>query len=405
MKRDSNPSFNDKENEITKENIHNEYPKVTFNLLDNSQRKDFDIKTKKSLLSSNAKSKNFPSKEISFLNTNKNEIEQPKKMKMKLSKANLSIEGIPIAKSSLNINKNLMKTFITNTKISKTKSHFGSNNNHNNHRRSKLEQTKNNFLKLIKNSNKGNYVREYSNSKYSLLYNNNQVMEIYEGDDLDKVEQKLKSKIIDMGKEAEFKELEIGPLDISINRFNLKKKKKKISSKRTKYLDRKKYETSKKLIKTVIHKKKMMSQLSSSNSNNLNSENIVVNRSNQYMDDSKINLNEKKRISSNMNINSKIKDKGSYFASNFKKSNSNNINSKVNSKLISKANSKLNSKVNSKANSKENQKIKLYDKLASIFKSNSQKFEAPKNETLINRSKTYSNIDSKIGQTLVTNVE
>ena len=45
-----------------------------------------------------------------------------------------------------------------------------------------------------------------------------------------------------MGKEAEFMEFEIGPLDISINRFNLKKKKKKIMSKRTRDLERKKYE-------------------------------------------------------------------------------------------------------------------------------------------------------------------
>ena len=152
-------------------------------------------------------------------------------------------------------------------------------------------------MKLITKTNEGNYERDHSSSKYSLLYNNNKnnAVEVYEGDDLDKLEQKLKSKIIDMGKEAEFMEFEIGPLDISINRFNIKKKKKKIMSKRTRDLERKKYEKNKKFIKTALNQKHMFSQLSSSNSNNLNSENILMERSNQYLEDSKTNLIEKKR--------------------------------------------------------------------------------------------------------------
>ena len=319
MKRNSNPSLEDSNNVINKEKNHNKYPKITFNLLEKSTRKDFDKKIKQSMVSSNSKSKNFPNKVNSFLNNNNNE--QPKKSLKKLSKANLSIDGVPVAKSSLNIKNNLVtKTFITNAKIAKTKSHYESNNNHNPHKRSKFEQTKNNFLKLITKTNEGNYERDHSSSKYSLLYNNNKnnAVEVYEGDDLDKLEQKLKSKIIDMGKEAEFMEFEIGPLDISINRFNIKKKKKKIMSKRTRDLERKKYEKNKKFIKTALNQKHMFSQLSSSNSNNLNSENILMERSNQYLEDSKTNLIEKKKTSSNMNFSSKVKFSSSYKKSKFK---------------------------------------------------------------------------------------
>ena len=422
MKRNSNPSLEDSNNVINKEKNHNKYPKITFNLLEKSTRKDFDKKIKQSMVSSNSKSKNFPNKVNSFLNNNNNE--QPKKSLKKLSKANLSIDGVPVAKSSLNIKNNLVtKTFITNAKIAKTKSHYESNNNHNPHKRSKLEQTKNNFLKLITKTNEGNYERDHSSSKYSLLYNNNKnnAVEVYEGDDLDKLEQKLKSKIIDMGKEAEFMEFEIGPLDISINRFNIKKKKKKIMSKRTRDLERKKYEKNKKFIKTALNQKHMFSQLSSSNSNNLNSENILMERSNQYLEDSKTNLIEKKKTSSNMNFSSKVKfsssykkskfksDKGSNnLASNFRKSNfnSNNLNSKINSKINSKFNSKPNSKQNSKQNSKtNNQNIKISEKLTNIFKINDPQFNIQKDDTLINKSKTYSIIDSKIVQTLITKTE
>ena len=107
MKRNSNPSLEDSNNVINKEKNHNEYPKITFNLLEKSTRKDFDKKIKQSMVSSNSKSKNFPNKVNSFLNNNNNN-EQPKKLLKKLSKANLSIDGVPVAKSSLNIKNNLV---------------------------------------------------------------------------------------------------------------------------------------------------------------------------------------------------------------------------------------------------------------------------------------------------------
>ena len=437
MKGNSNLSLSDNENINTKDILNNkQYPKVTFNLLeDKSHIKDFDKKIKQSMLTSNSRSKKFINKVNSLSADNDNNInnnnENPNKLMRQLSKTNLTIDGVQIPKSSLNIQKNLLatKSFISNSKITKTKSHYESKNNNNNnpHKRSKLEQTKNNFLKLITKTNEKNYEKEYNNSRYSLLYGKN-FCEVFEGDDLTQVEQKLKSKIIDMGKEAEFMEFEIGPLDISIDRFNIKKKKKRIITKRTKDLERRKYEKNKKFIKTAINKKHMFSQISSSNSNNLNSENMILNRSNQYLDDSsKITLSDKKKISSNVNFSSKVKfssssnkksksEKGSNnIASNFKRSYNNSnfinskMNSKVNSKMNSKANSKLNSRVNSKVNSKAkskvNQKPNLYDKLTHIFKTRSLQNNPQKNETLINKSKTYSDLGSKIGQTLISNTE
>ena len=125
MKRNSNPSLEDNNSVNNKENNHKEYPKVTFNFIEKSTKKDLDKRIKQSMVSSNAKNKNFPNKVNSFLNTNTKE--QPKKLLKQLSKANLSIDGVPVAKSSLNIKNNLVtKTFITNAKIAKTKSHYES---------------------------------------------------------------------------------------------------------------------------------------------------------------------------------------------------------------------------------------------------------------------------------------
>ena len=424
MERNSKSNSNDIDNQKSKEIINFEYPKVTCNLLEDSNKIDFDKRTKISKSSSNRKSKNSPP--LSNYN-------ESKKKMTKLSKANLELDGLLIAKSSHNIKNNLVtKTFIQKAKIAKTKSNYESNNNQNSHKRSKLEKTKNNFLKLITKTNEGNYEKDYKDSKYSLLYNKN-VYEVYEGDYLDKLEQKLKSKIIDMGKEAEFMEFEIGPLDISIDKFNLKKKKKKYLSKKTKDFERKKYEKNKKFIKTAIHKKHLFSQLSSPNLNNLNSENINQNKSNQYLDDSKLFLNEKNRKSNNVHSSSKVKfsssnnkksksksksksDKESNFsASNFKKSynNSNFFNSKMNSKVVSKLNSQFNSKTNSKGtsklnskrNSKVNSRANLIEKITSILKTNTPKLGSQKKETAINKSKTYSNVESRIGQTLIENTE
>ena len=86
-------------------------------------------------------------------------------------------------------------------------------------------------MKLITKENEGNYIREYEgkNSKCSSLFNNN-FLKIYEKDSLENVEKKLQNKIIDMEKE-ECVEYEIGSLDISVNKINKKKTKKKIMKK------------------------------------------------------------------------------------------------------------------------------------------------------------------------------
>ena len=403
MKFNSNNTYNENSNADTKENmrLNLEYPKVKFNLLDLPNKKDLPklktkntmnspknknltiLKTKKSVKSSYTKSKQS-SKKANY--------PEPKKAVKRKSNPYIIEEDNPLSKSTLNTKNNLVtKSFITNAKIAKTKSQYETNSNQNSHKHPRLRQTKNNFLKLITKTNEGNYVREYSNSKYSLLYNNN----FYEvGDTLDIVQKNLRNKILNMGKEAEFMEFEIGPLDISINKFNIKKKKKKILNKRTKDFERKKYEKNKKLIKTVIQNKHMLSQITSSNSNNLNSENILMNRSKAYLDDSssKMNLNEKMNIQSNKNFSGKLKI-------------SSNINKK--SKYRSEQDSnffpgKINNIKTSKNNSNNRNSIKkMYEKLTNIFRPVGQKYDFPKKETVISKSKTYSIIDSKVGQTII----
>ena len=260
MKVNSTNTYNENLNLDTKENmhLHHEYPKVTFNLLDLPNKKTLKslktkatmkspknnnltiLKTIKSVKSSYTRPKPSPRRS--------NHLE-PKKTVKKKSKSNYNFEeDVPLSKSSLNKNNLNTKTFITKAKIAKTKSHYDTNSNQNQNKQSKLKQTKNNFLKLITKTNEGNYIREYTNSKYSLLYNNN-VYEVYEGDTLDVVQKNLRNKILEMGKEAEFMEFEIGPLDISINRFNLKKKKKKILTKKQKILKGKNLKKIKNLLK------------------------------------------------------------------------------------------------------------------------------------------------------------
>ena len=407
MKFNSNNTYNENTNLDAKENIHpyHEQPKVKFNLLDLPNKKDLFLsplktkismnspknndltilKTKKSVKSSYTKSKPSPRRS--------NHLEQKKSVKKK-SNPSINVEENPLSKSTLNIKNNLItKSFIAKAKIAKTKSHYESNNNQNANKHQKLKQTKNNFLKLITKTNEGNYVREDNNSKYSLLYNKN-VFDVYEGETLDIVQRNLRNKILDMGKEAEFMEFEIGPLDISINRFNFKKKKKKILNKKTKDFERKKYEKNKKFIKTAIQKKHMLSQITSSNSNNLNSENILMNRSKQYLDDStsKMNFSEKKNINSNMNFSGKLQ-----ISSNINKKSK--YRSEIDSNfLTSKTN---NIKTNKNYSNNKNLTKKIFDKLTSIFNPASQKYDFPKKETIISKSKTYSIIDSKIGQTII----
>ena len=405
MKINSTNTYNENSNLDTKENnhLHHENPKVRFNLLDLPNKKGLHsiktkvsmkspknknnltiLKTKKSVRSTYTKSKPSPRRA--------NHLEAKKTVKKK-SNPYLTLEDIPVSKSSLNIKNNLVtKTFIQKAKLAKTKSQYESNNNQNQNKHSKLKQTKNNFLKLITKTNEGNYIKEYNDSKYSLLYNNN-IFEVFEGDTLEKVQKNLRDKILDMGKEAEFMEFEIGPLGISINRFNLKKKKRKILNKKTKDFERKKFEKNKKFVKTAVQKKQMLSQITSSNSNNLNSENIIMNKSNQYLDDSssKMNINDKKNINSNMNISGKLKI-------------SSNINRK--SKYRSEKDSNFyasktsNIKASKNSSNNRNSKANIYEKLTGIFR-HANKYELQKKETILTKSKTYSNADSKIAHTII----
>ena len=431
MKISSTNILNENTNDNTKENLkknNNEHPKVKFNLLDIHNKRDFStlksklsvkssnkrdisplksklsvnsmhkkkvnlttLKSKLSVTSSKQKTKNYLRKVNSRLNSNNHE---PKEKLKKLSKSHLNLYDIPSSKSSLNVLNNISATFITKARIAKTKSQYETNNESNLHKKTKMQQTKNNFLKLITKVNEENYSKDYSNSKYSLLYNKN-LYDVYEGDSLEKVEQRLKSKIMDMEKEAEFMEFEIGPLDISINRINFKKKKRKIiGSKRTKKLDKKKYERNKKFINSAaIHKKQMLSQITSSNSYNVNSENILMNRSNQYLDDSssKLNFNAKNNTNSNASLNgkSKLSSAGKMKSKYKSEKASNNL-----------ASNNINSKIN---NNNINSRLNMHNKLTKIFKTKEIKLDLPNKETVISKSKTYSNLDSKLGQTVIDN--
>ena len=399
MKKDSIQTLNENENNLlTNENVnHNENAKVKFNFLDLPNKKDIALKTKlsvksmKSMKSSRSKLKKHSSKANHFGNINNKE---PKTKFNQLCNLNLTYEDLPLAKSSHNVNKCSLgnKTTITKSRITKTKSQYDSyNNKRKSNKVSNLDQTKYNFLKLITRTNDDNNILDYNRSKFSNL-NNQKLIEIYEGDDLTKLEKTLQNKIMSMEKEVEFMEFEINPVDMLINQMNIKKKKKKFTIKKAKEFEKKKIERNKKFITTTINKKKLLSQISSSNSNQASSENIVL-KSNQFLDDSKMNLNEKKNVGSNM-LSSKLK----FSSSNNKKS---KYRSEKGSNKIT-SNFANNSNKNSGNSTK---KAKIKETLTGIFGKNDIKYNLPQNETLINKSKTYSNIDSKIGQTLMTNTE
>ena len=233
MKGNPNRTLSQNAPSKTKENMHKKYPKVTFNLLDKPANKDSDFKNNK-LSVINFKSQNLLRKVSSNLNNNNNNnnnhnnnhLKEPKKILKKLSQNNLEYDS-QFAKSSLNIKNNLLtKTFIAKAKIAKTKSQYESNNNKNKEQKYKLEQTKINFLKLITRTNEGNYIKEYSRANNSFLEDDNS-FEFNEKDSLDKLEKKLQDKIFNIGKEVEFMEFEIEPLDMTINNNNNNNKRQK----------------------------------------------------------------------------------------------------------------------------------------------------------------------------------
>ena len=387
-----NATFNMKENIIN----NNALRKVRFNVLDTPNKKESaKIKTPNSVRSLNKKDlsklKTKLSMKSSHSKTNKKSIKKEKslfnvsnnwsKNKLrKLSKSNFDLNNAPISNSSKTIKNNLeTKSFKTDAQITKTQSRSDSNKKINNRRKSNLEQTKNNFLKLITKTNRGSYVKDYSNrnSNYSLVYNK-QFFEVYEGDSLKNVEKKLQNKIIDMEKEADIMQFEIGPLDISINRFNLKKKKQKISNKTTKDFEKKEKE-----------------QNESSNLNNLNSEKYLMNKSNRNFDesDNKLILNEKNKVNSNRNLTDKFKlSSTNYKNTKYKSDKETNITSNTYKK-------------NKKKYSSRNSKVSLYEKLKSLFKTNEPKFDISQKDTILSKNKFNSNIDSKFGTTIRENTE
>ena len=370
-------------------NLNRKYPKLKFNLVDKPDKKDIDFKAKFSVLPSNFKPK-FPKKVNSFLNLNNNlhklGTNKSNKLMKQLSKA--SENDIPLAKSSLNVKNNLLtKTFIEKAKLAKTKSVYDTNDFNNPFKKTTLKKTKNNFLKLITKTNEGNYEREYSDLKNSMI-NNGEPLELEEEDSLEKVEKKLQDKLFDMGKEFEFMEFEVEPLDMTVNNFNVNRKKKKLISKKTKDFEGKKESKKKKFMTTAIRKKgNMLSQITPTNSQNAISDNLFFNKHRlQDLDDSTKTFikekNEKKNIHKHTNFLRKLK----FGASNIKQSRiSNNLK-------------------NSVFMGKNARNLNLYDKLTSIFKTNHPKF-FPKKTTILKKSQTYSNIESKIGQTFITSLD
>ena len=211
MKVNANDILNENTNQTSKEiiiNHKNGNHKVKFNLLEYPEKKESTVlKREKSVKSSN---KNDLSKLKTKLSM-KSSIKKDTAIKTKFSMKSTN----PKSKKTSNKLKSL---FNNPGKIDKTQSFKNINNNS---KKSQLEQTKNNFLKLITEANKDDYIKEYNNKnpRHSLLYDKNH-FEVYEGDYLEKAEKTLRNKIIDMEKNVDFMEFEIGPLDISINRFN-----------------------------------------------------------------------------------------------------------------------------------------------------------------------------------------
>ena len=338
-------------------NCNNNKSKEKFNLINIPDKKD--LSTIKAKLSMKSPNKN------GLYNSNK----ESKKTVEIFNKTNFNkVNGLK-NESSLNV-KNYLDTniFQPENKINKTQTNYHSNKNLNIHKKSKFEKTKNNFLRLITKSNNENYIREYTNknSKYSLICDNNH-FKVYDDDSLEKVQKQLQNKIIDMGKEAELMEFEIGPLDISINRFNVKDNKKKIINKKTKNS-----------IRNIIN------QITSPNSKNENSENIFMNKSSQYPDINHIlNIQEKKDIKPNYNLNDNLE--------------LNTINNKKRKDKNEKESN--NSPINKK-------KINhFYKHLKKIFKTKEHKSDFIRKDINLLKNKTYSNIDSKFGTSIIDIME
>ena len=234
----------------------------------------------------------------------------------KLNKSNRSFMNIEnnleFPKSSLNIKNALHNKSFMNGKNSPSNVVFSEgnvdNSNKSYHYKGKLNQTKINFLNLI-NPNHNN--KFFSKNKCSNIFNKD-LIEALEGDSLNLIQQNLQNKIFDMGKETEF--LEFGNDALEKSLFNLRSQRKKLTVKRTKKEPEKEDLNSVlKRHKTVIHKKKTLSNLVNSSSEDLLSDDKSVKLKNNLRKKSS------KKLLNNLNIN--VNSKLNFNKSNLKKSN------------------------------------------------------------------------------------
>ena len=320
-----NDNTDKKENKCEIKEQKTKDKKVDFQL-DLQNKSELNIKTKKSLKKSILKTKKSFNKKHHFLNLETN---------FKNEKLNQSNE---YPKSSLNIKNQLANKSFQNEKNSfYNKSVLAVNNNKSFHNKGKLNQTKINFLKLI---NPNNINKVYNNTDSSLK----DFVHILELDSLNLIEKNLQNKILDMGKEPDFLEFETRPLELSINNgLNLRKKKPKLTTKRTKKEEDKNDDINSFVRhKTVIHKK-IINNLSGTNMSNSNSDDklfgnndskIKIHFSNNkllnsiYQND-KLNQN-KKNIKNNINNNHKNNISNKYYKINLMKSTVNGRRSSIN---------------------------------------------------------------------------
>ena len=258
---------------------------------------------------------------------------EEKNKDIKSNKSILTIENIDNKKRSLIINNKLgSKSFLRdkkdknnsppnksllsiNSKINKMK-------NKSFHLKCRLNQTKNNFLKLINPNNRNKVAND---SQCSFICGKD-FIEVLEGDSLNLIEKKLQNKIYDMGKEAEFLEFEIGPLEVSINRLNLRKKRHKhtVNNHKKIEFDKKDLNLSfgKNVTKTVIHKNNFR-QLQKSYLNNSTQEDLILEKNAKDSNINNKNHNSSNKFRTSLHGNSKI-NKSKNIIKNYKINSDNN---------------------------------------------------------------------------------
>ena len=284
-------------------------------------------------------------------------------------------------KSSSPPNKSLLSI---NSKINKMK-------NKSFHLKHKLKQTKKNFLKLINPNNNNNKV--LNDSQCSLICGKG-FIEVLEGDSLNLIEKKLQNKIYDMGKRAEFLEFEIGPLEVSINRLNIRKKKHKLTVNNHKKIgfDKKDMNSSfkKNVTKTVIQKNNFR-QLQNYNLDSSTQENLILEKNAK---DS--NINNKKNASNNkfrssLNKNSKLNKSKNIIKNHNFNSDNNSINNNYKIGVVSNNASDKRSSVNHFIKSTHSFKFSNINRSKTVInsKTNSLTYEnsSPKQKSNISYSK------------------